>query len=172
MSKPKITKDYKKKQKYYSDHLDYERPPKTVTECLQKRHKIEEQLADYIEIMNEDLEKLKLKTPIKYIGYDINKKKELFRLGGVLRKVYPEYIILEGKYRFSVQRYTYDKSGNIIHKTRFFKPYKEDEILQNEILQNELDITIKIANDTISKQNAVIKKQQAELEELKKKICK
>ncbi len=154
-----------KYQKYYSDYMDYERPPKTVTECLQKRHKIEEQLKDYVEINNDELESLKMNTHIKYIGYDINKKKELFRLGGILRKILPEYIILQGKYRFSVQRNTYDSSGKIIHKTRFFKPIHKDEILQNE-----LDITIKIANDTIGKQNAVIKKQQIELEALKKKI--
>jgi len=154
-----------KYQKYYSDYMDYERPPKTVTECLQKRHKIEEQLKDYVEINNDELESVKMKTHIKYIGYDINKKKELFRLGGILIKILPEYIILQGKYRFSVQRNTYDSSGKIIHKTRFFKPIDKDEILQNE-----LDITIKIANDTIGKQNAVIKKQQIELEALKKKI--
>jgi len=152
-------------KKYYSDYMDYERPPKTVTECLQKRHKIEEQLKDYVEINNDELESVKMKTHIKYIGYDINKKKELFRLGGILIKILPEYIILQGKYRFSVQRNTYDSSGKIIHKTRFFKPIDKDEILQNE-----LDITIKIANDTIGKQNAVIKKQQIELEALKKKI--
>jgi uncharacterized coiled-coil protein SlyX len=152
-------------QKRYSDYLDYDRPPKTVTEGLQKRNKIEEQLEDYVEVTPEDLDNLKLKTHIKYIGYDINKKKELFRLGGILRKIYPEYIVLQGKFRFSVQRYSYDSSGKIIHKTRFFKPIDKDEILQSE-----LDMTIKIANDTIGKQNAVIKKQQKELEELKKKI--
>lgn len=152
-------------QKYYSNYLDYDRPPKTVTECLQYRHKIEEQLENYVEVSPEDLDNLKLKTHIKYIGYDINKKKELFRLGGILRKICPEYIILQGKFRFSVQRYSYDSSGKIIHKTRFFKPVDKDEILQNE-----LDITIKIANDTIGKQNAVIKKQQKELEALKKQI--
>jgi len=152
-------------QKYYSNYLDYDRPPKTVTECLQKRNKIEEQLEDYVEVSSEDLDSLKIKTHIKYIGYDINKKKELFRLGGILRKILPEYIVLQGKYRFSVQRYSYDSSEKIIHKTRFFKPVDKDEILQSE-----LDITIKIANDTIGKQNAVIKKQQMELDALKKKI--
>ena len=153
------------KIKSYQNYLDYDRPPKTVTECLQKRNKIEEQLKDYVEINPEDLDTVKIKTPIKYIGYDKIKKKELFRLGGVLRKIEPEYIVLQGKFRFSVQRNTYDSSGKIIHKTRFFKPVDKDELLQNE-----LDITIKIANDTIGKQNAVIKKQQMELEALKKKI--
>lgn len=167
MTTPKTnqkTIPFYKKKVYYSNFIDYDRPPKTITECLQKRNKIEEQLKDYIEINQEDLENIKVNTLIKYIGYDSLKKKEVFRFGGKLLKVFPEYIVLNGKYHFSVQRYT-RSNGNIIHKTRFFKKTNEDEILQNE-----LDITIKIANDTISKQNAVIKKQHIELENLKKKI--
>ena len=110
-------------KKFYKFQKDYERPPKTITECLQTRNKIEEQLSNYEEIETSDIENIQYLTLIKYISYDIKKKKELFRLGGKLIKIYSEYIVLKGKCNFSVQRYTYDENRNVVHTTRFFKPF-------------------------------------------------
>jgi hypothetical protein len=159
-----------------SDNNYYERPPKTITECIQTRSKIEEQLNNYEEIEQDELEAVRKYTKVKYLSYDINKKKELFRFGGSLIKVEPEYVVLKGKFVFSVQRYTYDDNGKILHTTRFFRKYNEkndnknNEDLKDDILKSQLDITIKIANDTIAKQNSIIKKQQMEIEELKNKL--
>ena len=83
---------------------------------------------------------------------------------------------MKGKYVFCVQRYTYDDNGKIVHTTRFFRKYNEknnsknNEDLKDDILKSQLDITIKIANDTIAKQNSIIKKQQMQIEELKNKL--
>lgn len=173
-----LKKIYNNNDNYYNIKDNYERPPKTVTECIQTRSKIEEQLSNYEEIEPDELETIRKFTKIKYLSYDINKKKELFRFGGFLLKVEPEYVLLKGKFNFSVQRYTYDNNGKILHTTRFFRKYNEkndsknNEDLKDDILKSQLDVTIKIANDTIAKQNSIIKKQQMEIEELKNKLKK
>lgn len=153
--------------KRLSNDNSYERPSKTITESIQNRKNIEEQLIDFEEINNEDLCYINLNTQLKYISYDKKTKKELFRFGGLLVKVHKEYVVLAGKesMRFSVQRYTRNDKNEIIHTTRFFKKRKD-----TDILKSKLNETIEESNDIISKQNMIIEKQKQELIAMKKKL--
>ena len=144
---------------------NYERPDKTITESIQNKKDIEEQLKMFEEIPTDDINFININTQLRYLSYDKKNKKELFRFGGLLVKIAKEYLILAGKEgkTFSVQRYTYDDKQKIIHTTRFFKKTKESEILKSQL------------NDTaehIEKQNSIIEKQKQELIALKKKLSK
>ena len=155
--------------KRLSQDTTYERPEKTITESIQTKDDIEEQLKNFEEITNDDLNFININTQLKYLSYDKTKKKELYRFGGLLVKVNKDYILLAGKdgLRFSVQRYTKDDAGKIIHTTRFFKKIKETEILKNQLEETEQTSTT-----IISKQNAIIEKQKREILAMKKKINK
>jgi hypothetical protein len=148
---------------------NYERPEKTITELIQNKKSIEEQLINFEEIPNEDLCYINLNTQLKYISYDKLNKKELFRFGGLLTKVNKDYIILAGKEgkTFCVQRYTKNESGQTIHITRFFKKIKD-----TDLLKIELNKTIDDSNEIIEKQNMIIEKQKQELMAMKKKLIK
>lgn len=143
----------------------YIRPKKTLTESIQNQKSITEYLNNFEEIDNEDLVYVNLNTQLRYISYDKSKKCELFRFGGLLQKVDKEYVVLAGKEgkRFSVQRYTKDNNGKILHETRFFRKIKNEELVKGE-----LNDSIKV----IDKQNDLINKQQKEIAALKKKLKK
>ena len=156
-------------KKLSQDDASYERPDKTITETMQNKKDIEEQLKNFEEITNEDLNFVNVNTQLKYISYDKQNKKELFRFGGLLVKVAKEYIVLAGKEgkRFSAQRYTKDDKDNIIHTTRFFKKIKETDALKNKLLQTE-----EHASSIIEKQTAIIAQQKKDLLALKKALLK
>jgi hypothetical protein len=145
----------------------YERPEKTITETIQNKKDIEEQLNNFEEISNDNLPYININTQLKYLSYDLKNKRELFRFGGLLIKVAPEYVVLAGKEgkRFSAQRYTRNDKKEIVHTTRFFKKVKE-----TEILQSKLNETYEETNQIIEKQNSIIEKQKKELLALKKKL--
>jgi len=147
----------------------YIRPEKTITESIQTKKDIEEKLNDFEEITNEDLNFINVNTLLRYISYDKQNKKELFRFGGLLVKVNKDYLILAGKegLRFSVQRYTRNDKNEIIHTTRFFKKIKE-----TEVLKNQLDEVLEKSADKIEKQNEIIEKQKREIMAMKKKLSK
>lgn len=146
---------------------NYVRPEKTITESLQNKKNIEEQLQDFEEINNEDLNFINLNTQLKYISYDKVNNKEQFRFGGLLRKIAKEYIILAGKegLTFSVQRYTKNDKNEIIHNTRFFKKISKTELIESKLttLQEE-------SLEALEKQASIISKQKKEIMELKKKL--
>jgi hypothetical protein len=154
-------------KKLNQDDGSYERPSKTITESLQNKKDIEEQLKYYEEISSEDLNFVNINTQLKYLSYDLKNKKELYRFGGLLVKIAKDYIILAGKEgkRFSVQRYTRNAKNEIVHTTRFFKKIKE-----TQLLQEKLDETFEESKTIIEKQNDIIEKQKKELLALKKKI--
>jgi len=155
--------------KKLSHDSNYERPEITITESIQNKKNIEEQLKDFEEIPEEDLNFVNLNTQLKYISYDKKNKKELFRFGGILIKIAKDYFILRGKegLRFSVQRYTRNDKNEIIHTTRFFKKIKE-----TDKLKLELEETIEHATEKIQKQSSIIEKQKKELMALKKQLGK
>ena len=157
---PQLPSTYKK-----LSQSGYERPKKTITDTMQTKKDIEEQLRNFEEISDEDLNFVNVGTQLKYISYDKKNKKEQFRFGGLLVKVNKDYLSLAGKegLRFSVQRYTKNDKGENIHKTRFFKKVKEEAILKEQ-----LESTVEQSNDIIQKQNDIIKKQAEELKALKK----
>jgi hypothetical protein len=145
----------------------YQRPEKTITESLQNKKDIEEQLKNFEEISADDLNYINVNTQLKYLSYDIKNKRELFRFGGLLVKNAKDYLILAGKEgkRFSVQKYSRNDKNEVIHTTRFFKKIKE-----TELLQSKLDDTLEQSNSIIEKQNSIIEKQRRELLAMKKKL--
>ena len=152
-------------KKLSQDDGSYERPDKTITETMQNKKDIEEQLKFFEEIPENDVNFINLNTQLKYISYDKQNKRELFRFGGLLAKVAKEYLILAGKEgkRFSVQRYTRNDKNEVIHNTRFFKKIKETDVLQCKISDND---------EKIIEQITIIAQQKKELLALKKEMQK
>lgn len=142
---------------------DYERPNVTITETMQNKKDIEEQLKDFEEIDSEDLNFVPINTQLKYITYDKKNKKELFRFGGLLLKIEKEYVVLAGKdsLRFSVQRYTRNDKNEISHITRFFRKRKEIDIVKEHIHESQ---------EYIQQQNNFIVQQKKEISDLKKQL--
>lgn len=146
----------------------YVRPKRTKTELVQNEKNINDYLKDFEEIEDSKLPYVNLNTQLRYISYDVENECELFRFGGLLMKIEEKYVVLAGKEgkRFSVQRYIYDKNNNnkLVHTTRFFKKIKTEQLLKEQ-----LNMTLDKSEDIINKQNAVIEKQKKELAALKKK---
>ncbi len=155
------------KTKKISDDIGYIRAKKTICDLMQTQERVEEQLENYQEILNEELDHTPpLGVRVKYISYNKKTSGEAFRFGGVVKKVNPNYIVLIGNNNltFSVQRYTKNKNNEIIHTTRFFIKDKDIEKINEsnkELIQNQ---------EIIDQQNEIIHKQQREIEKLKKKL--
>jgi hypothetical protein len=152
-------------QRLYKDD-GYVRPKRTKTELVQNEKNINEYLKDFEEIDNNKLPYVNINTQLRYISYDVENECELFRFGGLLMKIEEKYVVLAGKEskRFSVQRYIYDKNNKLVHTTRFFKKVKTEQLLKEQ-----LNMTLDKSEDIINKQNAIIEKQKKELAALKKK---
>ena len=152
-------------QRLYKDD-GYVRPKRTKTELVQNEKNINDYLKDFEEIEDSKLPYVNLNTQLRYISYDVENECELFRFGGLLMKIEEKYVVLAGKEskRFSVQRYIYDKNNKMIHTTRFFKKVKTEQLLKEQ-----LNMTLDKSEDIINKQNAIIEKQKKELAALKKK---
>ena len=152
-------------QRLYKDD-GYVRPKRTKTELVQNEKNINDYLKDFEEIEDSKLPYVNLNTQLRYISYDVENECELFRFGGLLMKIEEKYVVLAGKEskRFSVQRYIYDKNNKLIHTTRFFKKVKTEQLLKEQ-----LSMTLDKSEDIINKQNAIIEKQKKELAALKKK---
>ena len=145
---------------------DYNRPRKTITDLMQTQNNVEQKLEDYQEISNEEIDNVPLGVHVRYIGYNKKTNKEVFRFGGNIKKIEPDYLVLIGNNNltFSVQRYTRNKNNEVIHNTRFFIKDKDvDKINENnqETIKNQ---------EIIDQQNEIIHKQQREIEKLKKKL--
>jgi hypothetical protein len=156
--------------KYVSrlDPTTYARPKKTKTESVQDEKSIQHYLKDYEEIDQKELPYINPNTHIRYISWDKKNKCELFRFGGLLVRIQPQYVQLagiEGKL-FSAQRYTYaEDKKKVIHMTRFFRKMK-----QTEVMKDELEQTVEASQEIIQKQSETIEKLQKEMKSLKKKL--
>ncbi len=151
------------------DPTTYARPKKTKTESVQDEKSIQQYLKDYEEIDQKELPYINPNTHIRYISWDKKNKCELFRFGGLLVRIQPQYVQLagiEGKI-FSAQRYTYaEDKKKILHVTRFFRKMK-----QSEVMKDELEQTVETSQEIIQKQNETIDKLQKEVRMLKKKLA-
>ncbi len=146
---------------------DYMRPSKTTTDRMQSKDELKKYLKDYEQIPEEDVNFMTIGQLLRYISYDKKTRREIFRFGGLLKKIDKEYVVLQGKngMTFSAQRYTYDDNGNKIHTTRFFKKHKPEEVIKVQYEE-----AIDRSNELIDKQNEVIDKQKLELKALKKRL--
>ncbi len=144
---------------------EYIRPSKTATDKMQSKDELNKFLSDYEEVKEEDVNFLPMGQLLRYIGYDKKNKREIFRYGGLLKKVAKDYLVLQGKngMTFSCQRYTLDDMGNNIHTTRFFKKMKVEQLVRDEY-EDVLDKS----EGLIKQQQSIIDKQKKELMTLKK----
>lgn len=146
---------------------DYIRPSKTATDKMQSANELKDFLNNYEQVKEEDVNFLPIGQLLRYIGYDKKNKREIFRYGGLLKKVARDYLILQGKngMTFSCQRYTMDDGGNMIHTTRFFKKMNPELIIKEEY-EEVLDKTEVL----VKQQQTIIDKQKKELMMLKKQL--
>ncbi len=146
---------------------DYMRPSKTTTDRMQSKDELKKYLKDYEQIPEEDVNFMTIGQLLRYISFDKKTRREIFRFGGLLKKIDKEYVVLQGKngMTFSAQRYTYDDNGNKIHTTRFFKKHKPEEIIKVQFEE-----ALEKSDEVIDKQKEVIDKQKMELKALKKRL--
>ncbi len=142
---------------------DYHRPAKTQTDRMQKGEDIQEFLKDYDEIPKEDIDYIPIGTLVRYIGYDRKKRREMFRYGGLVRKIDKNYLVLMGKnaLTFSVQRHLLDDQGGILHTTRFFK--KRSPELR---VETEMTDVMEKTEEMLKRHESIMKKQKDELKAL------
>jgi hypothetical protein len=135
----------------------FDRPAKTYQENLTKQQ-IKEQLKDYKEV--NDITMLSIGCHTRYFTTDPKTKVKLFRLGGIINKIDPEYrfiILTNGTVSWSVQ----------IANTTFWKKLTESEYKEElkEEIRKEI-MTEDAPTHTLEKENLELKK---ELKELSKK---
>jgi hypothetical protein len=142
---------------------DYIRPKKTITDLMQTQDNVEQKLENYEEINGDELNNLPIGCSVRYIGFNKKTNGEAFRFGGLIKKIDPNYIVLMGNNNltFSVQRYTFNKNNEVIHKTRFFIKNKDIDVINETNEKNQ---------EIIDQQNEIINKQKREIEKLKKKL--
>ena len=137
----------------------YQKPAQTYQDKL-TRQQIKEQLKDYKEI--NDITMLSIGCHVRYFSIDPATKKKLFRLGGTVNKIDPEYrfiILSNGTLSWSVQ----------IPNTVFWKKLTESEYkaeLKEEIRKEIL--TEEPSTHEISK----LEKENSELKKVLKEILK
>ncbi len=128
---------------------NYKRPSKTFTDSIQNKESLLEQLKNFIRINN--IEDLETGLYVKYITYIKGSHK--FRLGGIIIKNEPNYIVLKNNNLvWSVQKYHKNKKDELLFETIFYKKCKENETKKKnkviinlkkeiELLKKKLNIT-------------------------------
>lgn len=117
----------------------YLRPKYTLTDLTQTKKKILKKLDGYKE---DEVDNIPIGTHVRYIVYQSGKSK--FRLGGFLKLVKDEYVVLSnGRISWSVQRYARNKCNAIIHRTRFFRllsaldKYKKEQAKKDKLIEKQ-----------------------------------
>ena len=86
---------------------NYKGPFPTYQQTLQTQEMMEQKLENYERV--ENIEEVKLYSHVRYVTLDKDGK-QAFRLGGMLIRIQPEYVMLSnGSFVWSVQRYHYPK---------------------------------------------------------------
>lgn len=173
MEHKKITYTAKGARRLTND--GYKKPERTITDMIQTQEAIAEKLRGYEEIDNKDMDLLRKGVKISYITFDPEKSMELYRSGGILKKVAPDYIVLAGKggKTFSVQRRIYaDRSqSDLLYTTRFFG--KVNEKRESKSSSSSFRIQLEEEDEkpiTSGKQSEILDAKSREIEELKAKL--
>ena len=149
----------------------YQKPAQTYQDKLTKQQ-IKEQLKDYKEV--NDITMLSIGCHVRYFSIDPTTKNKLFRLGGTVNKIDPEYrfiILSNGTVSWSVQ----------IQNTIFWKKLTESELkeeikqeVRKEIMETETSskesLKLERENSELKKELKEILKKNVELEKKLKKI--
>ncbi len=143
---------------------NYQRPNQTYQENLTKQQ-IKEQLKDYKKC--NEITMLSIGCHVRYFSTDPQTKKTLFRLGGTVNKIDPEYrfiILTNGTVSWSVQ----------IANTTFWKKLTESEIkeelkeeIRKEIMTEEIE---PVNNQKLEKENLELKKELKEMSKQNEKL--
>lgn len=149
-----------------NDKYSKNKPDQTITDLLNKKGKdgIDKELENYIEDIDSDELCYNIGSHIKYEVWDNSKNKYLFRLGGYLKLIKPEYIVLKNSddKTWCVQK---SKDGK---KTKF-------HLLQTEKTSygggGELDETeVELAIKAIQEREEIIDEKDKEINKLKQYI--
>ena len=93
---------------------EYKRPESTITDSKQTNEKMEEMLHDYVRIGEkygnyQSIDDVPLQSHVRYVT--LKDRKPRFCLGGFIKKIYPEYVVLtNNKVSWSVQKYHWKSS--------------------------------------------------------------
>ena len=141
---------------------NFQRPKITYTDTLQNKDSMQEKLKNYERA--DDIDDVPLNTHVRYVTLD-KEKKQVFRLGGLLKKIHSKYVQLtNGTHIWSVQRYHYsdDQSDDEpIFETVFFRIMSKNRQLENQ----------KVKMQTQNQQLAdIVAQQSKEIEQLKKML--
>lgn len=118
---------------------NYQRPTKTYQDTLQNKEDMLKYLENYKRV--DDFDEIPLNSHIRYVTLDKNNK-QVFRLGGYLKQIYSNYLVLSsGKLNWCVQRYHYiDGNPEPIFKTVFWYMVSKEDILMQKIIEQESKI--------------------------------
>jgi hypothetical protein len=174
--KPNYTKgNYQKDNKYQeSENNDYVRPEKTKTDLIQTKDQIIKLLDGYEELEPDEVDYLKIGNVVRYIRYDRNQNREKLLYGGIVLKVFPEYILIKGanNVKFSAPRITKNDKGKIIHITRFFRKQTDKDSKDNDEDEDSDDDKRNKKLLIIEKCNQKIIEQQEEIQRLRNELKK
>jgi len=113
---------------------NYIRPNKTINDSVQTNEKMKQFLRNYILVDN--IDDVSLNTHIRYVTLDHNLK-SVFRIGGLLSKKLPKYIVLENKgITWTVKRYHTLGDNNEQFESIFWKKQSNEDIL-NDIIERQ-----------------------------------
>lgn len=149
-----------------NDKYSKNKPDQTITDILNKKGKesIEKELENYIEDIDHNDLCYNIGSHIKYEVWDSSKKKYLFRLGGYLKLIKQEYIVLRNSddKTWCVQK---SKNGK---KTKFHLLQNEKELYGGggELEESEVELAIK----AIQEREEIIDEKDKEIQKLKQYI--
>lgn len=165
---------------------EYVRPKETYSEKINKQgnEAMEEKLIDYVRVGEgyskyKSIDDVPLNTHIRYVSQKDGKV--VFRLGGFLKKIFPDYVVLSnGKTNWSVQKYHWNIGDDTSQSTNdssasertpkfttiFFKKKTEEDNLhetietKNEVIKDNLRLIDTIRENSEKKDKKIIELEQ------------
>ena len=119
------------------NNKNYKRPKITYTDTIQDKEEIKKQLSGFYDINFEEIKKGDI---IKYIAYNIPKKKYLFRIGGIVScKAFGKIKLKNSKnsYYWWVRPIVTDKKSENEYPTYFYRKFTREDELEERIEELE-----------------------------------
>tara|TARA_B100001093_G_scaffold512260_1_gene581778 strand:- start:1358 stop:1774 length:417 start_codon:yes stop_codon:yes gene_type:complete len=118
---------------------NYDRPKTTYQDTIQNKEAMMEKLKNYVRA--EDVDDVPIDTHVRYVTLDKNKK-QVFRLGGLVKKIHPKYVILSnGSFGWSVQRYHYVEGvEDPVFETVFWRVISKESRMEQKIEEQRKEI--------------------------------
>jgi hypothetical protein len=116
-----------------------------------------------------NIDQTPLGTYLKFIT--IRKNKESFNMGGILKKVYPEYcVFVKGSFLFRVTKNFYNQNGDLIYKSRFFINESQPNNVINAGKVEKLDSDGNYIYDENNLQDAIKRMEERKLQKKQQQI--